>query len=125
MSEYEDKVRASIGSNGMRSDLATLLAGEDTVNDVLKTEQRVSYANISADTAVKSGPGRFFGFVVNSHTSGTVKVWDNTSAATTVILNTITPPLGSSSWVFPFGIDFTVGLFIDITGTIDLTVLYK
>lgn len=125
MSEYEDKVRSSITSNGMRVDHSTLGAGEDLPNDVLKVSQRASYANISADTLIKTGPGRFFGFIVNSHSSGTLKVWDNTSGATTILLNTITFAAGPQSWVFPVGIEFGVGLYADIGGTIDVTILYK
>ena len=110
---------------GRKVELDTLIAGEDLTYDVLKTEQRASYSNISADTAVKTGAGRFYGFIVNSHTSGTVKVWDNTSAATTVLLNTITLAAGPQMWVFPVAIEFATGLYVDIGGTIDLTVLYK
>lgn len=103
----------------------TLSAGEDLTNDVTKTEQRASYANITSDTLIKTGAGRFWGFIVNSHTSGTVKVWDNTSAASVVILNTITLAAGPAMWVSPVAIEFITGLFVDIGGTIDLTVLYK
>lgn len=103
----------------------TLHAGEDLANDVTKIEQRANYTNITSDTLIKTGSGRFFGFIVNSHTSGTLKVWDNTSAATTVLLNTITFAAGPSMWVFPVGIEFTTGLYADVGGTIDVTILWK
>lgn len=85
----------------------------------------VKYANITADTAVKSGAGTFYGFIVNSHTSGTLKVWDNTSAATTVLMNTYTFAAGSSEHLFPMGISFNTGLYADIGGTVDITILYR
>jgi hypothetical protein len=103
----------------------TLLAGEDLTANVMKTEQRASYANITSDTVVKSGAGRFYGFIVNSHSSGTIKVWDNTAQSGTVLLNTITLGTGPQSWVFPIGIEFATGLAVDVGGTIDVTVLYK
>lgn len=103
---------------------ATLQAGEDLTNNVTKIVQAASYQSINADTLMKTGAGVFYGFIVSSHSSGTVKVWDNTSAATTVILDTITLAAGPQSWVFPVGIRFTTGLFIDIGGTIVLTPLW-
>lgn len=109
----------------VKTAFSTKLAGEDTSADVLVTQQRVTYTNISADTLIATGIGRFFGFIVNSHTSGTVKVWDNTSAATTVLLNTITLAAGPQSWALPVGIQFGTGLYVDVGGTIDLTVLWE
>lgn len=104
---------------------AYLMAGEDLTNDVTKVEQRTSYLNGTTSQLVKTGAGRFYGFVVNSHTSGTLKFWDNTSAATTVILNTITLAAGPDKWVFPVGISFDTGLYVTVGGTIDYTILYK
>lgn len=104
----------------------TLLAGENLTDDILKVESRALYQNISADTLIKTGPGSFFGFIVNSHSSGTLKVWDNTSAATTVLLNTITFPAGSGLiYALPIAVRFGVGLYADVGGTIDLTILYQ
>ena len=57
--------------------------------------QSAQYTNLSASAAVKSGTGVVYGFVVNSHTGGTLKLWDNTSASTTVLFNTITFAAGS------------------------------
>lgn len=127
-SEAEDNFRSAMGPTGL-STLANLsygIAGEDLTNNVLVAEPRVSYANISADTAVKSGAGRFFGFIVNSHSSGTLKVWDNTAGSGTVLLNTLTFAAGSGLlYTFPFGVEFNTGLYADVGGTIDLTVFYK
>ena len=85
----------------------------------------MKYANITADTLIKTGFGKVAGFVVNSHTSGTLKLWDNTSAATTVITNTYTFPSGSQVVSFPEPISFDTGLYADIGGTVDLTIIYQ
>lgn len=85
----------------------------------------MSYKNITADTLIKTGFGKVAGFVVNSHTSGTLKLWDNTSAATTVLTNTYTFPAGSQVVSFPEPISFNTGLYADIGGTVDLTIIYQ
>jgi len=73
------------------STLGTKISGEDQTNDVMKTQTQMAYTNISASALIKSGAGQLAGFVVNSCGAGaTIKLWDNTSATTTVLLNTIT-----------------------------------
>ena len=104
--------------------MGSLLAGEDLTNDVLKTEDRATYTNISASALIKTGAGRLKGFTVNSHTSGTLKLWDNTSAATTVLLNTITFNAGPTYFVLP-DVEFGTGLYATIGGTADITIFWK
>ena len=79
------------------------------------------HTNISADTLIKSGDGHLIGFHVNSTSSGTVVIYDNTSAAGTKIANTITPNTGWNA----LPAHFKTGLYFDVTGTIDLTVIWK
>lgn len=82
------------------------------------------YTNRTASALLVTGPGNIQGVVVNSHTSGTLKFWDNTSAATTVIFNTIT--LGATErWIPLFGAKFTVGCYLTIGGTADVTIIYN
>lgn len=82
------------------------------------------YQNITADTLIKTGPGQVMAILVASHTSGAIKLWDNTSAATTVLLNTYTYATGSQ--VIPlYGVKFTTGLYADVTGTQDITIIYN
>jgi len=82
------------------------------------------YTNITSSSLIETGQGTLQGVVINSHSSGTLKFWDNTSAATTVIFNTIT--LGASErWIDFFGAKFTTGLFVTIGGTADITVLWN
>jgi hypothetical protein len=88
------------------------------------TSQYGLYTNITADTLVKTGTGNLIAIIVASHTSGAVKIWDNTSAATTVLVNTYTYAAGSQTIPF-YGAKFTTGLFVDVTGTQDITVVYN
>lgn len=104
--------------------LGSLMAGEDLTNDVLKTEDRSTYTNISASALIKTGAGRLKGFMVNSHSSGTLKLWDNTSAATTVLLNTITFNAGPAVFVLP-DVEFGTGLYATVGGTADITIFWK
>jgi hypothetical protein len=105
--------------------MGSLIAGEDLTNDVLKVEDRSTYTNLSASALIKTGAGRLKGFCVNSHTSGTLKLWDNTSAATTTLLNTITFAAGSGL-IFPFpDVEFGTGLYATIGGTADITIFWK
>jgi len=83
------------------------------------------YKNTTASVQVQSGAGRVSGFIVNSHTSGTLKLWDSLTAANTIIMNTFTFPTGSSVQIFPDPIDFYTGLFATVGGTADITILWS
>ena len=85
---------------------------------------RSLYLNGTTSQAIKSGAGVFYGFVVNSHTSGTIKLWDNTAGSGTVLLNTITLAAGSGFYTLPHGVAFNTGLFVTVGGTLDYTILY-
>ena len=87
--------------------------------------QAAKYTNLSASALVKTGPGVVYGFVVNSHTLGTLKLWDNTSAAGSVLLNTITFASGPNFVALPVGIQFGVGLYATIGGTADITIIWE
>ncbi len=82
------------------------------------------YKNITVDTLIATGSGEAVGILVASHNAGTIKLWDNTSAATTVLLNTYTFPSGST-WIPLFGAKFLTGLYADVGGTVDLTIVYN
>lgn len=83
------------------------------------------YTNLTASALVKTGQGKVVGFIVNSNTSGTLKLWDNTSAATTTLMNTYTFAAGSSVITFPAAIAFNTGLYATIGGTADITLVWK
>lgn len=80
------------------------------------------YMNLTADTAVKSERGVLVGIFVASSTSCTIKIWDNTSAATTVLVNTFSA--SAATW-YPLPFVFNTGLYVDVSGTCDLTVSYS
>ena len=82
------------------------------------------YKNMSASALIKTGVGELKGIVINSHSSGTLKFWDNTSAATTVIFNTITLAAGERQ-IDLGDIAFNTGLYLTIGGTADVTVVYR
>lgn len=81
-----------------------------------------AYTNLSASALVKTGDGDLIGlFVASASSSPTIKLWDNTSGATTVLVNTFTPT--AATW-FPIPGRFKTGLYVTISGTVDCTVFY-
>jgi len=81
-----------------------------------------SYKNLSASALVRTGAGNLLGiFVASASSTPTLKVWDNTSAATTIIVNTFTPSAGT---FYPIPAAFTNGLYVTISGTVDCTVMW-
>jgi hypothetical protein len=90
-----------------------------------------SYKNISTSTLVSSISGSLSGITINSHSSGTVKIYDVATATTTgadLMHNTITlsavATTGERSIQFNDEV-FNRGLYVVTTGTVDLTVQYK
>ena len=122
---------AIVGDDGQPSagasqvSLGTKIAGEDLTNDVLKVRLNASYTNLTASALIKTGAGTVGGFSVNSHTSGTLKLWDNTSAATTVLTDTYTFPAGSSVVNFGQSVNYSTGLFATIGGTANITIFWN
>ena len=82
------------------------------------------YKNLSASGLVKTGSGTVKGIIVGSHSSGTIKLWDNTSGASTILVNTMTLVVGER-WIPLFDVNFTVGLYVTIGGTADITIVYE
>lgn len=80
------------------------------------------YTNLAASAVVATGPGVIAGVVINSHTSGTLKFWDNTAGSGTVIFETITLAAGER-WIPLFGAKFTTGCYLTIGGTANVTVI--
>lgn len=112
-------------NNVIRTVDAFKIAGEDLTNDRLNTRTPLNYTNLSASALIKTGAGVVSGFIVNSHSSGTLKLWDNTSAATTVLLNTITFAAGSGIVIdLPGEVIFSTGLYATIGGTADITIFW-
>ena len=76
-----------------------------------------SYKQMAASGLVKTGAGQLIGIVVSSG-SPTIKVWDSTAASGAILVNTMQVAVGF--WAMPF--NFTVGLYVTITGTAEITV---
>ncbi len=83
------------------------------------------YKNNNASGLIKSGSGTVSGVIVNSHSNGTLKLWDSTTATGLVIMNTFTFATGSGVYKFPDDIVFTTGLFATIGGTLDFSIIYN
>lgn len=88
------------------------------------------YSNKTTSSLIYTGSGKVHGFLVNSHSSGTLKLWDSTSATGNVIMDTFTFPAGSSIQTFPSGVgdrdgvSFYTGLYATIGGTANVTILF-
>lgn len=91
----------------------------------MSTIDGANHQTISGSQLIHTGGGVVYGFIVNSHSSGTLKLWDNTSAAGAVIMNTFTFPSGSSMQKFPQPLNFQTGLFADMTVDESITIIYN
>lgn len=81
--------------------------------------------NFSATALLYTGPGNVTGFFVNSHTNGTLKLWDSLTATGTVLFNTMTFNSGPGDYSL-FGAKFTTGLFATVGGSAaDITLIYN
>lgn len=78
------------------------------------------YTNLSASAQI---PGAVFlgGIFCASASTGTVKVWDNTTATAPILINTTS--LTAGQW-YPMPAVLRNGLFITIGGTADTTVFW-
>lgn len=89
-----------------------------TVDSVTSRPEATTPINLTASGIVRTGPGILVGMYVNSTGGGTVKLWNNTSAATPVLNDTMTPAIG----YHPLGnAEFGTGVYATISGTINIT----
>jgi hypothetical protein len=125
-----DEERATYTANGARVDMSTKIAGEDLTNDILKIRDNATYTNITASALIKTGAGVLKGIIINSATSGaTINLSDNTATAGTAIIGQWTlPTVGTSTlpvvMLLP-AVEFSTGLYVTLTGTINITLLWK
>jgi hypothetical protein len=81
-----------------------------------------SFTNTTASVLVRTGPAALLGvFVAAASATPTIKVWDNTSAAGSVVVNTFTPVAGT---YYPIPARVGTGIYITISGTVDCTVFW-
>lgn len=106
--------------------LVTALAGEDLTNDVLKTEQRYTYAYVVADTLVKTGAGFVhtvtFSPTDTAATAGTIFLYDKTTEATPTIFAYSIPAAALVPVTVILDVSFTTGLYVGFTTTADVAV---
>ena len=82
------------------------------------------YSNVTSTKLIATGAGNVAGIIVASNTSGAIKLWDYTSATSTVLLNTYTFSAGSS-YINLYGARFTTGLYASTTGTVDADIIFN
>jgi len=80
---------------------------------------------ISGSQLLVTGSGVVHGFIVNSHSAGTLKLWDNTAASGEVLMNTFTFTAGSNVQTFPAPIRFDTGLYASMTVDESVTIVYN
>ena len=103
--------------------LATLLAGEDQTNNVLRTEQQFSYKAIPhADTQVKATAGFLHTISCVSDaaaTAGTIIIYDSAAESGTAIW---TMNLGAAQYQFSAVLDVVMatGIYVGYTTTADV-----
>lgn len=77
--------------------------------------------NLTVDTNVDATSGDIVGIFVAQSTGCTIKIWDNTAASGTVLVNTFAAT--AATW-YPLPFHYVKAMFVDVTGTCDLTVSY-
>ena len=103
-----------------------LIAGEDLTNDVLKVEQRFSYAFVQADAQVKGSAGFLHALTFHENdaapTAGTIDVYDNTAGSGTKVFSwTLTTTVFMPVTVV-LNCVMATGIYIDLTTTADVNV---
>ena len=116
-------------TGGRKTELSTLLSGEDQTNNLLRVEHQYSRGLAAgADTSIKSGAGYLHALVCSGSdaaaTAGDIAVRDATAAGAGTVILPI-PIAAALPLPQPIVIDvpFTTGLFLDFTTTNDVTCL--
>jgi hypothetical protein len=121
----------SDASGNLQTNLGTLISGEDQTLNLIRTSGGYNYSNYTtANTGVqvKTGAGLLGRVVINTPiASGTVGLYDNTSAATPIALITLPASLVSDGPItVPYECYFATGLYFVSTGTnLNVTLCWK
>lgn len=120
-------VTANLGTITVNISAVTLGAGEDLPNNVQKTESRFGNVGpVSASGIVKSGAGRFSGFICTASSSGVVRLWDNTTATGTKILDSLAVSAGQIITIPGGCTPFANGLYLElVSGTATITPFFN
>jgi hypothetical protein len=110
-------------NGNVKQTLATAIAGEDLTNDVMKTEQRFSYAlysGASITNTVKSGAGFLHLINIGSISMPTISLYDNTAASGAMIQTfPASIPVGS----YLLDVSFATGLTIITTSGVNQNIM--
>lgn len=102
------------------------VSGEDTTNDVLKTEQQFSYkyqAAAAADVVVKATPGLLHAIIVGKDVSGgIIEVSDHAADGDGNIQVYLEDP---NVGTYVVDAKFTVGICADLTTQTNVTFIYR
>lgn len=87
-------------------------------------DDKGKYYQVTASiSALISGGGTVYGYIVNSHTTGTIKLYDSLTQANTVLHDTFSFPTGSGVYKFPAPVSFYTGLSVTVGGTANVTLI--
>lgn len=104
--------------------LATTIAGEDLTNDVLKTEQRFTGINVTADTQIKAGAGFIhtltFSCADAAPTAGSIIVYDSLTETGTIIYSETFDTTAFRGFSVILDRTFATGLYVGMTTTADI-----
>jgi len=79
--------------------------------------------NVAATGSVVNGAGSFHGIIVNSHSSGTLRLWDSIGGGQNALTGTYTFAAGSNWLMLPEPLEFKNGLYATVGGTLDCQIL--
>jgi hypothetical protein len=78
--------------------------------------------SVSADGIVKAGKGFLGGFLVTASAAGVIRLYDNTAASGTVIVDQLTVAAGDN---ITLRVEFQTGLYFDlVSGTATVSILH-
>lgn len=90
----------------------------------MRDDYKYAYLAAAATTQVVTGPGRLIRVVVNTPIDGSINLIDNTTGSTTNIGLIKTATASVNVPYYYYGIKFTTGLRVIITGANDVTIVY-
>jgi len=115
-------VRRSVTTD--RVEEQNLTAGEDLAGDRVRVANECQVISLSAaGTLVRTGPGLVLGYIVVEAGDGTVKLWDNTTASGTVLLDTFTV-VENTEHPFPGAGRFNTGLYVTLGDGAKISLFY-
>jgi hypothetical protein len=103
---------------------ATLIAGEDLTNNIMKVNQVFSntYISTATTTTVKTGAGLLHTIVVNGGTTGTCIIYDNTAASGTILASFDTT---NALATYTFDCSFSTGLTLITSAATKISVNWR